>query len=178
MRILQDLLACVLKWTFSYLLDKKYREWTRYLSAGNYIFDRWEKARLMGFGEGTSIYDESLVIGDVKVGENTWIGPYTVLDGTAGIEIGDNCAISAGVHLYTHNSAGRIVSGGDEATTYAAVKIGNNAYIGPNAVVTMGVTIGDNATIGANSLVLKDVPAGCKAFGTPCKIQESPDIYS
>ena len=173
MEILQKLLAFLLRGTFTYLLQMKNRKYARFLSAGNYIFDRWDKAKLMGFGEGTSIYDESLVIGDVKVGENTWIGPFTVLDGAGRIEIGDNCAISSGVHIYTHSSVGRIVSSGTEATEYGAVKIGNSAYIGPNTVVTMGVTIGANAIVGANSLVMDDVPEGCKAYGTPCRVRET-----
>ena len=33
-------------------------------------------------------------------------------------------------------------------------------------------TIGDGVVIGANSLVLKDVAAGSKAFGTPCRVVE------
>ena len=33
-------------------------------------------------------YDSVLVIGDVQVGKNTWIGPFVVLDGSGGLEIG------------------------------------------------------------------------------------------
>ena len=56
----------------------------RTLPLADYIVDRWEKARELGFGEGTSIYDSSLVFGDVRVGEHTWIGPFTLLDGSGG----------------------------------------------------------------------------------------------
>jgi UDP-3-O-[3-hydroxymyristoyl] glucosamine N-acyltransferase len=59
------------------------------------LFDRWEHAKRLRFGEGTSIYNDSLVYGDVKVGENTWIDPYTLLDGSGGLSIGDYCSISA-----------------------------------------------------------------------------------
>ena len=70
----------------------------RTLPLADYIVDRWEKARELGFGEGTSIYDSSLVFGDVRVGEHTWIGPFTLLDGSGGgLEIGSHCSISAGV---------------------------------------------------------------------------------
>src|SRR3954447_12586769 len=78
--------------------------WKRTLPFADYVVDRWEKARLLGFGEGTSIYDSSLVLGDVKVGSNTWIGPFTVLDGQGGLSIGSYCSISAGVHIYTHHT--------------------------------------------------------------------------
>jgi hypothetical protein len=55
--------------------------WNRSLPIGDYIVDRWDKAKQLGFDKGSSIYDSSVVLGDVKVGENTWIGPFTVLDG-------------------------------------------------------------------------------------------------
>lgn len=148
-------------------VNEKYK---RTLPFGDYIVDRWEKARELGFGEGTSIYDSSLVLGDVKVGINTWIGPFTVLDGSGGLEIGSNCSISAGVQIYTHDTVERSLSGGVKPTVYASTTIGSNCYIGPNAVIAKGVRIGDEVVIGANSLVLSDIPSKSKASGTPCRI--------
>ncbi|MCP1621160.1 MULTISPECIES: acyltransferase [Pseudomonadaceae] len=143
----------------------------RTLPFGDYVVDRWEKARELGFGEGTSVYDSSLILGDVKVGEHTWIGPFTVLDGSGGgLSIGSHCSISAGVQIYTHDTVERSLSGGQAPIELAPTLIGSNCYIGPNAVIVKGVTIGDGVVIGANSLVLKDIPSGCKAFGTPCRV--------
>jgi acetyltransferase-like isoleucine patch superfamily enzyme len=48
--------------------------------------------------------------------------------------------------------------------------IGNNVWLGVNAVVLKGVTIGENTVIGANSLVVKDIPANVIAAGNPCKV--------
>src|SRR5260370_23859711 len=109
--------------------------WDRTLPFGDYFVDRWEKAKRLGFGEGTSIYDSSLVLGDVKVGKGTWIGPFTVLDGSGGLTIGDHCSISAGVHLYTHDTVRRVLSGGTHAIARAATAIGSPCVIGPNTVV-------------------------------------------
>lgn len=143
----------------------------RTLPLADYVVDRWEKARELGFGEGASIYDSSLVFGEVKVGAHTWIGPFTVLDGSGGtLEIGAHCSISAGVQIYTHDTVARSLSGGQVPIVTAPTRIGSNCYIGPNVVIAKGVTIGDGVVIGANSLVLKDIPSGCKAFGTPCRI--------
>ena len=50
------------------------------------------------------------------------------------------------------------------------VKIGNNCWIGANAVICPGVTIGDNSVIGAGSVVIHDVPANTVAAGNPCRI--------
>ena len=144
--------------------------WHRALPFADYLVDRWRKAELLGFGEGTSIYDSALVLGDVVVGRNTWIGPFTILDGSGGLVIGDFCSISAGVQIYTHDSVQWALSAGEAEYEKASTGIGNNCYLGPNVVVAKGVTIGDGCVIGAKSLVLKDLPAGSKAYGTPCRI--------
>ena len=62
----------------------------RTTSFGDYFTDRWERARFEGFGDGTSVYDNVLVVGDVRVGCHCWIGPNVVLDGSGGLEIGDH----------------------------------------------------------------------------------------
>lgn len=145
--------------------------WKRALPFADYIVDRWEKARFLGFGEGSSIYDSALILGEVKVGEHTWIGPFTVLDGSGGLEIGDYCSISAGVQIYTHDTVLWAVSGGKQSPERASVRIGNRCYIGPNVVISKGVSIGDGCVIGANSLVNQDIPSGKKAWGSPARLQ-------
>jgi acetyltransferase-like isoleucine patch superfamily enzyme len=142
----------------------------RSLPLADYVVDRWEKAKELGFGEGTSLYDSVLVLGDVKVGRDTWIGPFVVLDGSGGLQIGSHCSISAGVHVYTHETVEWALSGGEAAAERAPTRIGDNCYIGPNTVIAKGVKIGSGCAIGANSLVLHDIPAGSKAFGTPCRV--------
>jgi len=152
------------------LIKNKIKSFKRVLPLGDYLIDRWEKAELLGFGEGTSVYDNVVVIGDVKVGKNCWIGPNVILDGSGGLEIGDNCSISAGVQIYSHDSVKWAISGGKENYEYAKTTIGNNVYIGPNVIIQKGVKIGDKVIIGANSLVNKDVPSNSKAYGNPIKI--------
>jgi acetyltransferase-like isoleucine patch superfamily enzyme len=142
----------------------------RTLPLADYVVDRWDKARELGFGEGTSIYDSSLVLGDVRVGRHTWIGPFTVLDGSGGLTIGSHCSISAGVQIYTHDTVHWATSGGKAATEHAPTAIGDRCYIGPHTVVAKGVRIGDGCVVGAHSLVLRDLPPGTKAYGTPCRV--------
>lgn len=148
-------------------LDQKYR---RTLPFGEYVVDRWEKAQELGFGAGVSIYDSSLVIGEVSVGANTWIGPFTLLDGSGGLSIGEHCSISAGVQIYTHDTVDWALSGGQAAAVRSPTSIGSRCYIGPNVVIARGVTIGDGCVIGANSFVRESIPAGSKAAGTPCRV--------
>ena len=134
------------------------------------LFDRWERSETLGFGKRTSIYHSSYVYGDVIVGENTWIGPFTILDGTGSLKIGSFCSISAGVQIYTHDSVKWAITGGKASYEHAPVRIGDRCYIGPNTVVSKGVSIGDESIIGAGSLVLSDIPPKSKAWGCPAKI--------
>ncbi len=158
---------------YQHLRREKLRIWKRCLPFTELIVDRWEKAQTLGFGEGASIYDSSYVFGDVTVGSHTWIGPFTILDGTTGLTIGSHCSISAGVQIYTHDSVQWAVSGGKVPYEYAPVKIGDRCYIGPNTIIAKGVTIGNGCIIGAGSLVLASIPANSKAFGSPCRVVAS-----
>jgi acetyltransferase-like isoleucine patch superfamily enzyme len=145
------------------------KKWDRDLPLEELLFDRWERAAKLGFGKGTSIYHSSYVYGDVTVGKNTWIGPFTILDGTGKLKIGSHCSISAGVQIYTHDTVQWAITGGKAHYGYAPVRIGNRCYLGPNAVVSMGVKIGTGAIVAANSVVLSDVPARSKVFGCPAR---------
>ncbi len=49
------------------------------------------------------------------------------------------------------------------------VIIGDDVFIGMNAIILKGVTIGDGAVIGAGSVVSRDVPAGVAAAGNPAR---------
>ncbi len=50
--------------------------------------------------------------------------------------------------------------------------IGNDVWIGQNAVIMPGINIGDGAIIGANSVVAKDIPAYAVAAGNPCCVRK------
>jgi len=154
------------------LANGKRNKFNRSLSFGDYFVDRFEKAKALGFGEGTSVYDNVLILGDVKVGKNCWIGPNVVLDGSAGLEIGDYVSISAGVQVYSHDSVKWAISAGKKSYEYAKTIIESNVYIGPNVIIQKGVKIGNRVIIGANSFVNKDIPDNSKAYGSPVKIRD------
>jgi len=158
-----------LKRFFNYKRNKIKLKFNRVLPLNEQITDRWEKAIFLGFGKNTSIYDSSLVIGDVKVGKDTWIGPFTILDGSGGLEIGDNCSISAGAQIYSHNTKKWAITGGKDEYEYAPTLIGDNCYIGPNSIIAYGVRLGVGCVVGANSFVNKSFYQGSKIAGCPAK---------
>ncbi len=165
-----SLLARVFERLIGILVVYKRRKYQRVVSLGDLFVDREEKARYLGFGEGSTVYDNVLVLGDVRVGAGTWIGPNVILDGSGGLTIGNHCVISAGAQVYTHDTVQATVSGGQKPYEYAATVVQDHCYIGPNVVIQKGVTIGEYAVIGANSFVNKDVPARMKAYGSPARV--------
>jgi acetyltransferase-like isoleucine patch superfamily enzyme len=161
------------------LLRKAYSEkdeelraqFDRSLPFADGLFDRWERAKRLGFAEGASIYNSSLVYGDVEVGENTWIGPYTLLDGSGGeVSIGSFCSISAGVHIYTHDTVMWALSGGRLEKRTGPVQIGDCCYIASQCIIAPNVSIGRQCVVAANSFVNRDVPERTIVGGNPAKI--------
>lgn len=144
--------------------------WRRDLPLEELLFDRWERARHLGFGEGSTIYHNSYVYGNVGVGKMTWIGPFTLLDGGGGLKIGNYCSISSGVQIYTHDSVRWAVSGGRVPYESAPVKIGNCCHIGAQSVIAKGVTIGGHSVVGACSFVNKDVKPRRIVAGVPARV--------
>jgi acetyltransferase-like isoleucine patch superfamily enzyme len=152
------------------LQARKHRDFKRHVPFGDLISERSEIAASYGFGEGTTCYDNVIILGDVKVGRHTWIGPNVILDGRGGLEIGDYVSVSAGVQIYTHDSVAWSLSRGVEPMATSPTKIGSAVYIGPNTVIQRGVEIGERAVIGAMSYVDSNVPAGMQAWGSPARI--------
>jgi acetyltransferase-like isoleucine patch superfamily enzyme len=110
------------------------------------------------------------VSGNPQIGEGTWIGAFTVIDGSGGLTIGAGCDISSGAHIYTHSSVRRCVSGrAHPAVERAPVRIGDHVFVGAGAIVNMGVTIGDHSVVAAGAVVTRDVPAYTVVAGVPAR---------
>ena len=165
----RDRLLADLRQLYETLRAEKREKWNRDLPFGDLVFDRWERARSLGFGEGSSVYHSCLVYGDVRVGANTWVGPETLLDGTGGLVIGSTCSVSAGVKIFTHDTVQWALSAGRHSAQTAPVRIGDCTYIGSATVIARGVSIGDHVVIGACSFVNHDIPPWTVAAGVPCR---------
>ncbi len=87
------------------------------------------------------------------------------------IEIGNNVKIAEGVKILTHDFSWCVTSGIDGYITgsVGSVNIGNNVFIGMNAIILKNVKIGDNVIIGAGSIVTHDCDDNYVYAGNPAK---------
>ena len=107
---------------------------------------------------------------NIYVGKNFFANYNCVILDVGKVIISDNCLLAPNVSIYT---AGHPLHPAARNTYYEYgidVKIGNNVWIGGNAIICPGVTIGDDCVIGAGSVVTKDIPAWSIAAGNPCKV--------
>ena len=93
----------------------------------------------------------AVLIGNPDIGEETWIGHFTVLDGSQGLRIGRNCSVASGVHIYSHST--HLLTTEGKPKLCGAVVIGDNVAIGANSVIMYDVTIGDNMCIPALTVI-------------------------
>lgn len=111
----------------------------------------------------------------LRVGEECWFGNGAFIDPTFCflIEIGNNCTITSNVHILAHDASTKKILG---YTKIGSVKIGDNVFIGANAIILPGINIGNNSVIAAGAVVSKNVPADEVWGGNPahkiCSIEE------
>lgn len=160
---------------------------------------RWMyyKPRLGHLGKNVR-FDSGVTITDprnVRIGDYSWIGTHTVLEGARGIEIGryvhvvtlchlqgggtlkigDYVSISSGSKIYSDTvyytkRCSSAVPLEQQEVVAAPVVVGKDAFLGLNCTVLPGVTIGEGAFVGANSLVNRDIPPWSIAVGSPARV--------
>lgn len=112
------------------------------------------------------------IVGEPEIGDDVWVGAFTVIDGSGGLTIGHGCDISSGAQIYTHSTVERCLSDRRRETRRASSAIGRNVHIGANAVVLMGVNIGDFCVVGAGAVVKEGTvaPPHSLLVGVPARV--------
>lgn len=122
----------------------------------------------------------------VSVGENVrFFSPTnTLVDMQAPwlLSIGNNVNITHGVIILTHDYSWAVLkrfnkSKGAIFGAQSPVVIGNDVFIGMNAIITRGVTIGDHVVIGAGSVVTHDCQSNSVYAGNPARRIMALDEY-
>lgn len=102
----------------------------------------------------------------IEVGDGCYLGHRVHLHSIDPVRIGDRCVLADNV-MVTSTDHDRVVRSSVHGT--GPVDIGDDVFIGQNAVVLGGVTIGDGATVAAGAVVVRDVAAGAVVGGVPAR---------
>lgn len=121
--------------------------------------------------------------GCISIGDDCYFSNASLVCEEA-ITVGDRVMVATGVTIadcdfHPTEPAARIADtialspGGDRSKRpkikASPVTIGNDVWIGPNAVILKGVSIGDGAYIAPGSVVVADVAPGGKVAGNPAR---------
>ena len=109
-------------------------------------------------------------VGDVIIGDHTRIGIHNTIIGPVTIGSHVNLAQGITVTALNHNFSESDKRIDEQGVSTQQVVIGDDVWIGANAVILPGVTIGRHCVIAAGAVVTKDVPDGTIAAGVPAKI--------
>ena len=139
---------------------------------GNVSTDDGSKILLGNYVKlGKNIYLGTWSRGKITVGNNSYIGRWTIILAYESVSIGNDCLIAPGCHITDVNhgtAAGELIR--EQQLVSKGVRIGNNVWIGAGCSILPGVTIGDGAVVGARAVVKHDVPANAIVVGIPTKI--------
>ncbi len=107
----------------------------------------------------------------MRLNVSAQIGPGLLIAHCGGITLHPEVVIGSGCDLAHHVTLGTRGLG-----SQGAPRLGNDVYVGTNAVIIGPVVIGDRARVGANSLVTRDVPAGATVMGVPAQIVKTRNV--
>ena len=109
-------------------------------------------------------------VGDVVIGDHTRIGLHNTIIGPVTIGSHVNLAQGITVTALNHNFEAPERRIDEQGVSTQQVTIGDDIWIGANAVVLPGVTVGNHCVIAAGAVVTKDVPPHSLVAGVPAKI--------
>jgi acetyltransferase-like isoleucine patch superfamily enzyme len=109
-------------------------------------------------------------VGDVVIGDHTRIGLHNTVIGP--VTIGSHVNLAQGITItaLNHNFEDKSQRIDDQGVSTDPVIVGDDIWIGANAVILPGVTIGRHAVVAAGAVVTKDVPDNCIVGGVPAHI--------
>ncbi len=149
-----------------------------FIDRGAVIDFRSERGRCssgsLQIGSGTTLCRGAIISlygGDIRIGVNAYIGPYTVIYGHGGVCIGDNVLIAnhSTIVSSAHNFKDFSRPIAEQGEVLGKILIEDDVWIGSGARILSGVQLCKGAVVGANSVVTKTVEAFSVSYGVPAK---------
>ena len=134
---------------------------------------RWCGAEV---GKGARICSTARFVGcgELRIGDETWVGPGVFISSGARVEIGARVDIAPFVFIGTGTH--EIVNAGPRVAgkgCHNEVTIKDGSWIGVRSVLLPGMVVGSRAIVAAGSVVTKSVPDGCLVAGVPSTVKRN-----
>jgi len=112
----------------------------------------------------------------IKVGHNCLIGEHCQI--RSNVILGDDVLLAQNVTLvsFKHNFDRPDIPIRLQGETFGTIEIGNDVWIGINAIILPNVKVGRHAIVAAGAVVTKDVPNWAIVGGVPAKIIKYRDM--
>jgi len=125
--------------------------------------------RFVWVGHGTKIRCHE---GIVEIGDKTVFGQDCTVSAYQYVRIGEQCVVADRAMFidFDHGVVDVEAPIRRQGIYKRDVVVGSNVWIGYGACVLRGVRIGDNAIVGTNSVVTRDVPANAVVGGVPARV--------
>lgn len=107
---------------------------------------------------------------NIYAGQNVFFNFNCVLLDACPIRIGSNVLFGPGVHIYADTHPVDTAERRQGLEFGRPISIGDDCWIGGQAIIFPGVTIGHRCIIGAGSVVTKDVPDDSIVAGNPARV--------
>jgi acetyltransferase-like isoleucine patch superfamily enzyme len=123
---------------------------------------------VLRMGERSYLAAHAYVTGEIEIGADSTVNPFCVVRGK--VSIGDGVRIGAHTSLLAFNHG----TAPDQPIfrqphTARGITVGDDVWIGSNAIVLDGVTIGPHSIVGAGAVVTKDVDPWSIVAGNPAR---------
>ncbi len=125
--------------------------------------------RFCWIGDGTKIRSHE---GVVEIGAKTVFGQECTISSYKHVRIGEQCVIADRAMFidFDHGVVEVDRPIRQQGIYMRECVIGSNVWVGYGACFLRGVRVGDNAIVGTNSVVTRDVPANAVVGGIPAKV--------
>jgi acetyltransferase-like isoleucine patch superfamily enzyme len=110
--------------------------------------------------------------GRVEIGAKTVMGQECTISAYQRVRIGEQCVIADRAMFidFDHGVVEVERPIRLQGIYKRDVEVGSNVWIGYGACILRGVRVGDNAIVGTNSVVTRDVPANAVVAGIPARV--------
>lgn len=110
----------------------------------------------------------------IEIGDRVVINAFTHIGAMSLVKLHDDVGIASGVCIEDHHYLFEDATGDTplkkQPFRVAPVILERGVMVGEHVTILPGVTIGENSWIGANAVVTENIPAYCIAAGVPAKV--------